>query len=169
MRTKRTAALLVATPALLGVLALTGCSDTDGDDAADAKPVSADATTSAPADAYDEDLHAGIDEDQVGPIFPVDVQAPQQGGTYTAVVLATGSQAELADQVELAQKFAFTAGISDTGCLDGVTDSVDVADGDLVASLLFRDATTAGQFTDSYAEVGGTVEGVAEVRTYCLD
>ena len=158
MRVQRPALLLVA-PALLVAAALTGCSGNSrppprsppghqrGDQPGGHPPTAPAPAPAAAAEDHDETLHDDLPAEL--PEFPADVAAPEQGGRYTAVVLATGSSAELQDDVDRARVLGLHPGVSDAGCLDGLTDVVPVADGDLVATVLFDDAATARSFTDA--------------------
>jgi hypothetical protein len=147
--------LSLASPVLLACLTLTGCgsSPSSQDTEAVRPPATADPT---PVSA--------------SPTWPEDVDAPTQGGTYTAVVLATGSQAELDASLDSVAAYGYDAAVSDAGCLQGAAKTLDLPAGALVTSLLFADEATAARFADAYvAAEDGLMVGRAEVRTYCLD
>ena len=147
MRSSR--ALALAVPAVLGALSLAGCQE-----ASAPGPGAGARSDPSPAAART-------------PAWPDDVEAPQQGGTYEAVVLASGSGRRLEDVLAAARERGYVAGPSDAGCLDGVADRVPV-DG-LVAAVLFEAPADATAFRERWSGAGLPVAGTATVRTYCLD
>lgn len=171
MRVTRPARLLAA-PVLLGALALTGCSDASG--------------RVAPA-AVDEPIRSGV-APASAPSVPgsvvstglaPDVEVPQYGVTYGAVVIAASgsaygsSDAESADLDAAdarAEQLGYTAYTAEVGCVPGTAEAFDLADGTLISHLLFADLTDARQFADAYTErTGADVVGVTTVEAACLD
>lgn len=154
--------LLPVVPALLGVVAIAGCSDEGPVAAVDAAPAASDATGAA----------APVPVEAKAPriTFPQDVAAPEQGGQYVAVVLATGAQDDIDASLASVSTYGYSAGISDAACLDGVAERLDLPDDALVSSLLFADKRAARQFANAYIEAeDGLMVGRAAITAYCLD
>lgn len=150
MRSSR--ALVLAVPVVLGALSLAACQDAPAPDAGtDPGPDPSAVAAQAVQDSA----------------WPGDVEAPEQGGTYEAVVLASGTGRQLRDVLTAARERGYAAGPSDAGCLDGVTDEVAV-DG-LVAAVLFDRPADAAAFTERWSAAGLPLAGTATVRAFCLD
>lgn len=117
------------------------------------------------------DPSSGEDPGATDADFPEAVDAPQQGGTYGVVVLADGSDAELAAAQEAVAEHGFTAYTAEIGCLDGAGPALDIADGTLVSYLVFADVDAAQDFASvyTYLDDDAGTPGVAEARTYCMD
>jgi hypothetical protein len=158
--------LLPVVPVLLGAVALAGCSGAgpvDAVDAVGAGPVAGDAS---PPDSAPDPVEATAPRIT----FPQDVTAPEQGGQYVVVVLATGTQDDIDASLASVSTYGYSAGISDAACLAGAAERLDLADDALVSSLLFADKRAARQFADAYIEAeDGPMVGRAAITAYCLD
>ncbi len=161
---------------LLLALALSGCGSDEAASTSDPGPAATPAATPTPSPAP---VAAGSSEPESEsappttsqPIrFPEDVTAPVQGGDYVAVVLASGADNEIQTSLTSVAAYGYTAGVSDVGCLQGVSERLDVPADALISSLLFEDQRTARQFADAYiAAEDGSMVGRAAVTAYCLD
>jgi len=155
---------LIAAGLLLGLVPVVAGCGTDEP----ARPVPDPGAPAAPvvAEASDDDPTRAPKEIA----FPRDVTAPEQGGQYVAVVLATGSQDELDASLASVSQYGYMAGISDVGCLSGASTVLDLDEGDVVSSLLFANGRKARAFADAYvAAEDGPMVGRAPVTAYCLD
>lgn len=142
---------------LLGAVALAGCDD--GDASGAASDTARRTSSSQAADHSPSDVTS----------WPDDVEAPVQGGRYTAVVLATGEPSALEPSVASARERGYVAGVSDPGCLQGVVEVVGPDAGGLVSSVLFARPADAREFATAWGAEGLPVVGTADVTAYCLD
>lgn len=162
--------LLPAVPAVaLLALGLTGCGSDDGSSAADdTRPAS---STTTPATPDDTESETPVAPAQPTVDFPEDVDLPEHGGHYWAVVLSPfDTRAEVEQSVEDVKVYGYDAAIGELGCIDGAAQAYDLPSNTIAASLLFATEAKALQFTDAYAQAeDGEQIGVAEVTAYCLD
>lgn len=146
--------LLPVVPAALLALGLTACGSDEPTSASDdTTPAS---STTTPADA---------------PAFPDDVDLPEHGGHYWAVVLTPfDTEAQVDQTVADARQYGYDAAIGELGCISGAAEAIGAESNDIAASLLFDTKADATQFTEAYAAAEGTDPlTVAKVTAYCLD